>query len=274
MNFYNTKIKPNIIEYTNEELIEIIKKDNESIETNNLCRDTLITKVNSIWDNLVLGPDIDCPICLENITNSDNMITACGHHFHSSCMIKYIVKSKSNNLICCPKCRTNIYSEDDINNNNNNLEYDTDISSEDETNVNYIDITDINNRNYRNNRNNFTYDIMYDESFYRNINYQNNVNNQLVSDSDSSSGSDSDSESENNYSNGRQLNHMSGVNSTVINYFRGSNIPIDIVSGLWTEQFVNEADRYINILQNMNQTNLENTDDTDTDEELKKFIKE
>ena len=59
----------------------------------------MILKVNDIWNNLVLGPDIDCPICLEIITNEDNMITNCGHYFHSSCMIKYIVMSKSNNSI-------------------------------------------------------------------------------------------------------------------------------------------------------------------------------
>jgi len=192
MNFFNTKIKPNIIEFTNEELIEIIKKDNESIETNNLSRDTLITKVNSIWDNLVLGPDIDCPICLENITNSDNMITNCKHYFHSSCMIKYIVMSKSNNSICCPKCRTNIYSNNVI---NNNSEYDSYISSEDESNLNNRNNLD----NNRNNQRNFLSNIMYDDLNYRNNNYPNidwvnSVNNQSVSNSNSNSDYDSDSD--------------------------------------------------------------------------------
>ena len=122
MNFYNTKIKPNITGLTDEELIKIIKKDNELADTNNFSRKLMISKVNYIWGNLVLDIELDCPICLENITNADNMITNCGHYFHSSCMIKYIVKSKSNNLICCPKCRTNIYSEDDVNTNNINNE--------------------------------------------------------------------------------------------------------------------------------------------------------
>jgi hypothetical protein len=228
MNFFNTKIKPNITEYKDEELIEIIKKNNESTDTNNLPRDLMILKVKEIWDNLILGPDVDCPICLENITNSDNMITNCGHYFHSSCMIKYIVKSKSNNLICCPKCRTNIYSED---------------------------VTTINNTNNNNNN-------------------ENNENNQMISNSDSDSDSDSNSDSGSGsesdpLDNSSRIyqNHTSGINSTVLNYFRGSNIPIDIVSGLWTNHTIN------NMIQNttVNQTNL-NTDDTDSDEELKKII--
>ncbi len=244
MNFFNTKIKPNISELTDQELIEIIKKDNEIADTNNLSRDEMILKVNNIWDNLVLGPDIDCPICLEIITNEDNMITNCGHYFHSSCMIKYIVKSKSNNPICCPKCRTNIYSEDEPNNN----EY-----------------TDENTNNNNDNNNPHT-------NWISNINHQlmsnfdSNFNSDSDSDSDSDSNSDSNSEFEPDpYSNIRHQNQMSGVNSTVLNYFRGSNIPIDIVSGLWTNQIINNIDIFNNTNQsNLNPTNINTNTNTNT----------
>lgn len=117
MDFFNSKIKPDITKFSDTELVNICLKSNEITQTNtqikDMQREDLIKQVNMIWNNLCIGPDIDCPICLEVITNQDNMITNCGHYFHSSCMIKYIVKTKlNNNCIGCPKCRTNIYIEE------------------------------------------------------------------------------------------------------------------------------------------------------------------
>ncbi len=277
MNFFNSKIKPNIIGYTNEELIGIIEQNNRTklksqseeskeseesnesdeyarsvgpvpIETNNLSRDLMISKVNEIWNNLILGPEIDCPICLDSITNSNNMITNCGHYFHSTCMIKYIVMSKSNNQICCPKCRTNIYSKDEPNTNSN---------TDNEENNNFPQLNS-------------------------NINWIQNINNQLITNSDSDSGSnsysDSDSDSESNSDSGSnsefnsRFNHiyqneMTGMNSTVLNLFNNDSIPIDIVSGLWINQVFREQN------QMFMQTNITNIDsDTDSDEEIKMLV--
>ena len=133
--FFNSKTKPNVNNYTNDDLIYIINKNyelnyqtdqtdqteqieqieqteqSEQIDYNLYSKEKLIQIVNDIWDNLVLGSDITCPICLDFINNKNNMITKCGHYFHSSCMIKYIVKSKSNDIITCPQCRSTIYQE-------------------------------------------------------------------------------------------------------------------------------------------------------------------
>lgn len=42
-----------------------------------------------------------CPICLENNTNC---ITSCNHHFHFTCLFKWVRKKKT-----CPYCRKKLY---------------------------------------------------------------------------------------------------------------------------------------------------------------------
>jgi hypothetical protein len=42
----------------------------------------------------------DCPICMEDLLQTDLFVTRCGHQFHGTCMIKHI-KFHDN----CPMCR-------------------------------------------------------------------------------------------------------------------------------------------------------------------------
>ncbi len=53
---------------------------------------------------------IVCPICLENISGSKNMvITECGHSFHCNCLMTNV----SHNGFKCPYCRTKMCENDD-----------------------------------------------------------------------------------------------------------------------------------------------------------------
>jgi len=128
--FFYSKVKPNINNYTKEELLNIIenfKKSNDSNykidEDEGKTKEELVNLTNDIWDNLSYGPDVLCPICLELVINKDNLRTNCGHYFHSSCMIKYIVKVKYDENITCPQCRTIIYNDSNQNTTNNNINY-------------------------------------------------------------------------------------------------------------------------------------------------------
>ena len=51
-----------------------------------------------------------CPICFENIEDTNKTITSCGHSFHSSCIIKYVA-TRIGGPTCpkCPCCRTQLY---------------------------------------------------------------------------------------------------------------------------------------------------------------------
>lgn len=43
-----------------------------------------------------------CAICLEELTDCNKMITACGHQYHANCLIKTMAMTKKNT---CPTCR-------------------------------------------------------------------------------------------------------------------------------------------------------------------------
>lgn len=137
--FFYSKVKPNVNNYTKEELVNIIKNFKKSNDSNykideDKTKEELANLVNDIWENLNYGSDVLCPICLELVINKDNMRTICGHYFHSSCMTKYIVKVKYNKNISCPQCRTIIYNDTDQNTttnnnlNNNLINQDTDLN--------------------------------------------------------------------------------------------------------------------------------------------------
>lgn len=50
-----------------------------------------------------------CPICLESIEkDKDNLITACKHNFHFSCIIKNIDKNFYSKGLNCPICRKSL----------------------------------------------------------------------------------------------------------------------------------------------------------------------
>ena len=42
----------------------------------------------------------ECPICFDDLCETDKMITSCGHQFHSSCMFKHLQRTNT-----CPCCR-------------------------------------------------------------------------------------------------------------------------------------------------------------------------
>ena len=50
----------------------------------------------------------DCPICMETIELANALTTACGHHFHTTCLLTNIMKMNRN----CPCCREPIIPND------------------------------------------------------------------------------------------------------------------------------------------------------------------
>ncbi len=106
-NILNSKIKPDLTELTNEQILQILETNN--IITDKLNdRNHLINLIIKIWSEHKYYDSIDCPICLDYITNIDHMVTKCGHYFHSTCYTKYIVKSiinDKNKELKCPQCR-------------------------------------------------------------------------------------------------------------------------------------------------------------------------
>jgi len=51
-------------------------------------------------------PETRCPICMDDLTNCDKIVTRCGHQFHGSCLIKYIGTSST---MVCPCCREGMF---------------------------------------------------------------------------------------------------------------------------------------------------------------------
>ena len=51
-------------------------------------------------------PETCCPICMDDLTNCDKIVTRCGHQFHGSCLLKYMGTSASNT---CPCCREDMF---------------------------------------------------------------------------------------------------------------------------------------------------------------------
>ena len=44
----------------------------------------------------------ECPICMDDITETNCVVTECGHHFHTSCLMK----NAAHNGFGCPYCRS------------------------------------------------------------------------------------------------------------------------------------------------------------------------
>jgi len=149
LNIFNNKLKPTFNEYNLDDLKNLYKlKTNEEID--NIEKNDLIDKLNILWKNTPLDNDIDCAFCMELVTNGDNMITNCGHYYHTTCYLKYINSSMNNflgttiqetsnlsNIFKCPKCRNNLIeinqyninnNQYNINNNQNNINNDFSIN--------------------------------------------------------------------------------------------------------------------------------------------------
>ncbi len=116
MDLLNSRTRPDLSTFTDIQLLDIIKciYPDYNTDFDSISRIELVKKILELWENAPISIDAECPICLDVITNSNNMITNCGHSFHSSCMFKYIINIKNNstiiNSIKCPKCRHLIYS--------------------------------------------------------------------------------------------------------------------------------------------------------------------
>ena len=50
-----------------------------------------------------------CPICLDDLDNTNLTVLECTHSFHSKCFLEYFEKSK--NIISCPICRTTVHEK-------------------------------------------------------------------------------------------------------------------------------------------------------------------
>ena len=134
---FTKRLKPNLNNYDKIQLINIINQYYLSINSNsdnillsnleNKNNDELIKIIIDLWKNHPIQESneiIDCLFCLGPITNSDYMITECGHLYHSTCFINYLFnsfcsvnnlsisnslkKNKISNYFRCPKCRKNL----------------------------------------------------------------------------------------------------------------------------------------------------------------------
>ena len=115
-NILTNKVKPDLTLYTNEQLIKILEELNVEIK-NFEDRNEIINLVMKLWADNPYQENLDCPICLDTITNSNHLVTSCSHYFHSDCLIKYVIKSVKNNFksIKCPQCRNQIENVDELN---------------------------------------------------------------------------------------------------------------------------------------------------------------
>ena len=48
----------------------------------------------------------DCPICMEDLKQTDLIITRCGHQFHGTCMLRHMKKHDT-----CPMCRGVLFTK-------------------------------------------------------------------------------------------------------------------------------------------------------------------
>ena len=48
----------------------------------------------------------DCPICMEDLKQTDLLVTRCGHQFHGTCMLRHM-KTHDN----CPMCRGVLFTK-------------------------------------------------------------------------------------------------------------------------------------------------------------------
>lgn len=48
----------------------------------------------------------DCPICMEDLKQTDLLITRCGHQFHGTCMLQHMKKHDN-----CPMCRGVLFTK-------------------------------------------------------------------------------------------------------------------------------------------------------------------
>lgn len=73
--------------------------DDESIGENEINETPLQVKESAIVED-------KCPICVEELTTCNHTVSACGHQFHTSCLIKWFSnKASKETRSQCPVCR-------------------------------------------------------------------------------------------------------------------------------------------------------------------------
>ena len=124
--------RPNLSEFTDEELYKIISDNSKSIESikslkifEQYSREEMVRIIFSMWSAYELVDIDECKICWDNLTNGNNMTFECGHKFHSTCIIKSLLfhstsvysdylddKEKDSVSIDfnCPQCKKHIDS--------------------------------------------------------------------------------------------------------------------------------------------------------------------
>lgn len=123
-----------------------------NIDGENEKKKIIVDFIVDLWKKFPLvdesGDVVECGICLNYITNIDNMSLRCGHKIHSSCFVNYLFtnlkntrNSSSNNdlifLFRCPNCRINLTDTiDEYSNNINNIDNGDDEITAD-TNLNF-----------------------------------------------------------------------------------------------------------------------------------------
>ena len=55
--------------------------------------------------------DTECPVCQEEMPEDKATELNCGHKFHTTCLINYLIKGNHSNSYTCPLCRRPIFSD-------------------------------------------------------------------------------------------------------------------------------------------------------------------
>lgn len=116
---FKSDIVHNIIENNHEKIKEIINIHDEKTQLK-----LFVANINDLWENFPVFNNsneiIDCVICLNNITNSNNITFQCNHITHSTCFLDYLFSNLKNifynmntfnsnekitKLFRCPQCR-------------------------------------------------------------------------------------------------------------------------------------------------------------------------
>ncbi len=158
MEIFQSKIRPDLSKFSDQELQDILIKKNGSeseIDIKNMSRNQLTDKIIEIWSNEPIGDDIVCPICLDTVLNNNYLSTNCSHYFHSTCIFKYILNKQSiknfkqSKEIKCPQCRGIIFNNKNQTNQDStntldqiNIQNNQDNNDNNDNNSNYSDDDD------------------------------------------------------------------------------------------------------------------------------------
>ena len=96
INWINCITRPNLHKLTVDELLQIIKWIKpEYPNPNTNTRSELVDTIFELWSEHELSDHltnpIECLICSDRLTNGNNLTFACGHKFHSGCVVKHLL---------------------------------------------------------------------------------------------------------------------------------------------------------------------------------------